>query len=92
MRQAGRIVAIVLEKLKEKIRPGMPTKELDIIAAREIEDTPAFGANVETDFILGMGKVKEKVIILLDIDCVMNSDSFDLKGLVNQEQSTTTHN
>jgi methionyl aminopeptidase len=37
MRQAGRIVAIVLEKLKEKIRPGMPTKELDIIAAREIE-------------------------------------------------------
>lgn len=37
MRQAGRIVAIVLEEVKKQIRPGMKTKELDTIAAREIE-------------------------------------------------------
>lgn len=37
MRQAGRIVATVLEVLKSKLRPGMKTKELDIIAARELE-------------------------------------------------------
>lgn len=37
MRQAGRIVALVLAELKEKIRPGMQTKELDVIAARGIE-------------------------------------------------------
>ena len=37
MRQAGRIVATVLEILKSQIRPGMKTKELDTITAREVE-------------------------------------------------------
>ncbi|MBA7666924.1 Methionine aminopeptidase 1 [subsurface metagenome] len=37
MRQAGRIVAIVLEVLTRQMRPGMKTKDLDIMAAREIE-------------------------------------------------------
>jgi len=37
MRQAGRIVATVLRVLIKRIRPGMKTKELDIIAARELE-------------------------------------------------------
>jgi len=37
MRQAGRIVAIVLEMLTKQVRPKMETKELDIIAARELE-------------------------------------------------------
>ncbi len=37
MRQAGKIVAMVLEVLKLQVRPGMKTKELDIITARELE-------------------------------------------------------
>ncbi|GAH36359.1 unnamed protein product [marine sediment metagenome] len=37
MRQAGRIVAIVLEVLKSQVKAGMKTRELDIIAARELE-------------------------------------------------------
>lgn len=37
MRQAGRIVAIVLEVLIKQMRPGIKTKDLDIIASREIE-------------------------------------------------------
>ncbi len=37
MRQAGRIVAVVLEMLKRQVRPGIKTKELDTIAARELE-------------------------------------------------------
>ncbi len=37
MRQAGRIVAAVLETLMEQTREGMKTKELDAIAAREVE-------------------------------------------------------
>ncbi len=35
MRQAGRIVAMVLEVLKLQVKPGMKTEELDVIAARE---------------------------------------------------------
>jgi len=37
MRQAGRIVAMILKTMAKQIRPGMETKELDIIAAKELE-------------------------------------------------------
>ena len=37
MRQAGRIVATILGELSEQVRPGMKTKELDVIAARELD-------------------------------------------------------
>ena len=37
MRQAGRIVATILGVLSEQVRPGMKTKELDTIAARELD-------------------------------------------------------
>jgi methionyl aminopeptidase len=37
MRQSGRIVGKVLKILSEQIRPGMKTKELDNIAAREMK-------------------------------------------------------
>ena len=37
MRQAGRIVATILEILSEQVKPGMKTKELDIIAEKELE-------------------------------------------------------
>jgi len=36
MRQAGRIVATVLNILSQRLRPGMKTKELDVIAAEEV--------------------------------------------------------
>ena len=37
MRQAGRIVAMILKTMADNIRPEMETKELDTIAARELE-------------------------------------------------------
>jgi len=37
MRQAGKIVAKVLEVIRQQVKPGMKTEELDVIAATEIE-------------------------------------------------------
>jgi methionyl aminopeptidase len=37
MRQAGKIVATVLAILSESVKPGLKTKELDVIAEREIK-------------------------------------------------------
>ncbi len=45
------------------------------IAGEDIEETPQFGASVNTDFILGMGKIGESVKILLDIDEVLSGDN-----------------
>jgi purine-binding chemotaxis protein CheW len=41
------------------------------IDGENIEEAPQFGASVDTDFILGMGKVGDSVKILLDIDKVL---------------------
>jgi purine-binding chemotaxis protein CheW len=43
------------------------------IAGEQIEPAPEFGTSVNTDFILGMGKVAKKVVMLLDIDKVIAS-------------------
>jgi purine-binding chemotaxis protein CheW len=41
------------------------------ISGNDIEETPQFGSGVETDFILGIGKIADSVKILLDIDKVL---------------------
>jgi purine-binding chemotaxis protein CheW len=47
--------------------------EVITMAPGDIEDTPDFGANVATNYILGMAKVRGKVKILLDINEVLTS-------------------
>ena len=44
------------------------------IPGQNIEEAPQFGAAVQTDYILGMGKVGDSVKILLDIDKVLVGD------------------
>jgi len=44
------------------------------IKSGDIEETPSFGNQLDTDYILGMAKVGGGVKILLDIDRVMNAD------------------
>ncbi len=49
------------------------------IAADNIEEPPQVGGALDTDFILGMGKVNKSVKILLNIDKVLNGT--DLEAL-----------
>ncbi len=44
----------------------------------QIEPPPSFGANIRTDFILGMGKVDQKVMTMLDIDRVLTEQEIAL--------------
>ena len=44
------------------------------IAPADIEPPPAFGTHIRTDFILGMGKVGGRFVILLDIGRVLSVD------------------
>ncbi len=44
----------------------------------DIEDAPAMGLDVNTDFILGMGKAEDKVTILLDISRVLGGEASEL--------------
>jgi len=52
--------------------------EVSDIGGGEIENAPKFGQNIDTSFIMGLGKVKDKIIILLDIDAVLSSAELEM--------------
>ena len=58
----GRIqIGIVVDEVSEVVN----------IRLEDIEDTPTFGARLDTEFILGMAKMEDGVKILLDIDRIL---------------------
>ena len=61
---AGLQMGIVVDKVSEVLD----------IAGEDIEDAPSFGTEVNTDYILGIGKSQGKVKLLLDIDKVLSDE------------------
>lgn len=57
-------VGIVVDRVSEVLN----------ISDEEIEPAPSFGRDVNTDFIMGIGKSQSKVKILLNIDRVLSAD------------------
>ena len=54
----------------------------------QIEPPPSFGADIRTDFILGMGKVNQRVVTMLDIDRVLSEREI---ALVENSAQKTKH-
>ena len=50
-------------------------EEVANIADADIEETPNFGGQISTDYIVGMAKVKGAVKTLLDIDGVVGTEA-----------------
>ncbi|MFQ5965182.1 MAG: chemotaxis protein CheW [Candidatus Scalinduaceae bacterium] len=48
------------------------------IKGEEIEEAPQFGQEIDTSFIMGLGKTKGKIIILLDIEKVLSSEELKM--------------
>ncbi len=44
----------------------------------QVDESPSFGENVNTDYILGMGKCGAKVVMLLDIDWVLSREEISI--------------
>jgi purine-binding chemotaxis protein CheW len=71
------IVIIEAESDGEKQDIGVvvdSVSEVLEIPEAEIEPAPSFGAKIRTDFIKGMGKVKDKFVIILDANKVLSVD------------------
>jgi purine-binding chemotaxis protein CheW len=70
--------------LRGKVIPVVDLRLKFGLAAGEIEDTPDFGEDVSTPYLLGMAKVKGNVKMLLDIDQVLaNSETLSLDAMLN---------
>ncbi len=48
--------------------------EVVTIGGTDIQDTPSFGTEVDTEYLLGVAKTEGRVRLLLDIDRVLTSD------------------
>ena len=67
--QAGTVqIGIVVDAVSEVLN----------IKGDDIEETPTFGAKLNTGYILGMAKMEGGVKILLDIDQVLSGDELSL--------------
>lgn len=69
------IIVVEVETFDKPITMGIiidAVKEVVEISATQIEETPALGTGIDTEFIIGMGKIGDAVKILLDIDKVLS--------------------
>lgn len=83
------IIVVQLDRGKGSVTMGIvvdAVSEVLSITEDEIAPSPSFGAGVDADFIIGMAKLKEHVVILLDIDRVLDeTDIASLPGQGSQE-------
>ena len=73
------IIVVDVEGVMMGIVVDTVSEVIDIDSSH-IEATPSFGTELNTDYILGMGKVQGKVKILLDIDKVLTSEELVMMG------------
>jgi len=71
------IIVVEIEGVSGTVMIGIvvdAVSEVLNINGDEIEDTPTFGAKLDTNYILGMAKMEGGVKILLDIDQVLSGE------------------
>ncbi len=82
------VAEIQLDKMKKQI--GMvvdAVSEVVNIQSAEIELPPEYGSYENVEFLTGVGKVREKVILLLDIERILDCDELEVLNKIKLEGS-----
>lgn len=61
---APAVVGVLADSVQEVVELG----------AADVEPTPAFGTHVKVEFLLGVGKIGKRFVLLLDLDRVISAD------------------
>ncbi|MET3444664.1 purine-binding chemotaxis protein CheW [Variovorax paradoxus] len=64
----GRVVGMVVDSVSDVIT----------LSAEQIKPAPEMGAVLDTDYLIGLGTLDERMLILVDIDKLMSSDEMGL--------------
>ncbi|MBT2337260.1 chemotaxis protein CheW [Variovorax paradoxus] len=64
----GRVVGMVVDSVSDVIT----------LSAEQIKPAPEMGAVLDTDYLIGLGTLDERMLILVDIDRLMSSDEMGL--------------
>ena len=87
------IIVVQLAPGKQRTTIGIivdDVSEVMDIDKEQLEGPPAWEKGVETDFILGIGKVEEKVVMLLDIDRVLSGGEFTVVNKLSTKKMPDT--
>ena len=80
IKTASLMMGVLVDKVSEVVN----------VASGDIEDTPSFGADVDTEYLLGVGKTGGRVRLLLDIEKIITaSDIINLKKAAGGENKET---
>jgi purine-binding chemotaxis protein CheW len=75
------IVVIQIEQNEKRINMGVvidEVREVLEIRAGDIEETPEFGAGIDTQFLMGIAKTGKSVKMLLDISKVLTASDLNI--------------
>jgi purine-binding chemotaxis protein CheW len=75
------IIVVHLARAAQEMIMGIIVDEVSEVLdidQDQIEPPPSFGADIRTDFILGMGKVNQRVVTMLDINRVLTEGEIAL--------------
>lgn len=71
------IIVIEFKSIYGQVQMGIlvdTVSEVVTINSANIESAPNFGARLKSEYIKGMAKVKNKVVIILDIDLILTDE------------------
>lgn len=71
VKASTQLVGVVVDAVSEVVN----------IKGEDIEETPSFGANLDSDYILGLAKISGSVKILLDIDRTLCAEQINLQEI-----------
>jgi purine-binding chemotaxis protein CheW len=77
------IIVVQLQSGEATVTMGLIVDEVSEVldvAATQIEPPPSFGSSVDVSFIMGMGKVGQKVVQLLDADRILMRQELEAIG------------
>ena len=78
--ESRRSTSIVITEVRiagEPIVMGLLTDAVSQVIdlpAQDVQPAPAFGTRVPLDFLLGMGRVDERLLLLLDVDKLLSAE------------------
>ncbi len=84
------IIVVQLLLIGERITMGLIVDEVSEVVdvvSEQIEPAPRLGDETDTAYILGMGKIDDSVVILLDVDRLLSSEElFEMQSAVTVAQ------
>ncbi|MBN2039828.1 MAG: purine-binding chemotaxis protein CheW [Spirochaetes bacterium] len=90
-REYDNYTVIIIVEVKDRLIGMIVDSVSDVvnIPVSSIQSTPQFTAKIKTDFIEGIGRIENNLIILLDVDMILTEDEIEtIETIENSELSS----